>query len=74
MHFLVEDEHMLQPNQKNRSQEPKPPFPYFVEEVSCGNSEISLPGTLTLPKTTGYFGSAFQVDRIPQNNCRRIDQ
>jgi len=41
--------------QKNRSQEPKSPFPYFVEEVSYGNSEISLSGTLTLPTTTGPF-------------------
>lgn len=42
LHFLVGEEHMLQTNQKNRSQELKPPFSYFVEEVSYGNSEIQM--------------------------------
>ena len=52
---------MLQTNQKNRPQEPKPPFPYFVEEVSYGNSEISLSGTLTLPITTGPFPAVILI-------------
>lgn len=52
---------MLQTNQKNRFQEPKPPFPYFVEEVSYGNSEISLSGTLTLPITTGPFPAVILI-------------
>lgn len=52
---------MLQPNQKNRFQEPKPPFPYFVEEVSYGNCEISLSGTLTLPITTGPFPAVILI-------------
>ena len=60
-HFLIGGEHMLQTNQKNRYQEPKPPFPYFVEEVSYGNSEISLSGTLTLPKTTGPFPAVILI-------------
>ena len=47
--------------QKNRSQEPKPPFPYFVEEVSYGNSEILLSGTLTLPITTGPFPAVILI-------------
>ncbi|MBA3239183.1 MAG: alpha/beta fold hydrolase [Parachlamydiaceae bacterium] len=52
---------MLDINQKNRSQEPKPPFPYFVEEVSYGNSEILLSGTLTLPQTTGPFPAVILI-------------
>ena len=52
---------MLQTNQKIRFQEPKPPFPYFVEEVSYGNSEILLSGTLTLPKTTGPFPAVILI-------------
>ena len=52
---------MLQTNQKKRSQEPKPPFPYFVEEVSYGNSEVSLSGTLTLPLTTGPFPAVILI-------------
>jgi hypothetical protein len=35
-----------------RPQEPKPPFPYTVEQVGFQNAEadIQLAGTLTLPK------------------------
>lgn len=47
--------------QKNRSQEPKPPFPYIVEEVSYGNSEAVLSGTLTLPKTNGPFPAVILI-------------
>lgn len=55
LHCLAGVEPMLQTDQKNRPQEPKPPFPYVVEEVSYGNSEIVLSGTLTLPLTPGPF-------------------
>ncbi len=61
LHSLVGEEHMLQTNQKNRPQEPKPPFPYFVDEVCYGNSEISLSGTLTLPRTTGPFPAVILI-------------
>ena len=57
----VREEHMIQTNQKIRSQEPKPPFPYIVEEVSYGNSEISLSGTLTLPIATGPFPAVILI-------------
>lgn len=57
-HFLIGEEPMLQ---KNRFQEPKPPFPYFVEEVSYGSSEVLLSGTLTLPKTTGPFPAVILI-------------
>lgn len=41
----------------NRPQEPKEPYPYYSEEVSFSNDEanITLAGTLTLPKETGIF-------------------
>lgn len=58
LNFLVGEEQM---SQKNRYQEPKPPFPYFVEEVRYGNSEISLSGTLTLPSPTGPFPAVILI-------------
>jgi pimeloyl-ACP methyl ester carboxylesterase len=61
LQFLIGEEHMLQTNQKNRYQEPKLPFPYLVEEVSYGNSEISLSGTLTLPRTTGPYPAVILI-------------
>lgn len=41
----------------NRPQNPKPPFPYAVEEVTYKNSiqNVELAGTLTLPKGKGPF-------------------
>ena len=41
----------------NRPQEPKEPFSYFSEEVNFENSKanISLAGTLTLPKNEGNY-------------------
>jgi tRNA(Arg) A34 adenosine deaminase TadA/pimeloyl-ACP methyl ester carboxylesterase len=54
-------EEILQTHQKKRSQEPKPPFPYLVEEVNYGNSEISLSGTLTLPRTIGPFPAVILI-------------
>ena len=40
-----------------RSQEPKAPYPYDVEEVSYENkvASIILSGTLTLPSSKGIF-------------------
>ncbi len=41
----------------NRPQEPKEPFPYYTEDVTFENpaANISLAGTLTLPKKEGKF-------------------
>lgn len=41
----------------NRPQEPKPPFPYYSEEVKFVNKKDgnTLAGTLTLPNQTGKF-------------------
>lgn len=42
---------------KNRPQEPRPPFPYKVEEVTFENkaAQVKLSGTLTLPPGKGPF-------------------
>jgi fermentation-respiration switch protein FrsA (DUF1100 family) len=46
-----------------RPQEPKPPFPYEVREVSYKNKQagITIAGTLTLPKTGGPFPAVLLI-------------
>ncbi|MFH1336032.1 MAG: alpha/beta fold hydrolase [Candidatus Zixiibacteriota bacterium] len=46
-----------------RPQEPKPPFPYEVKEVTYENKQagITLAGTLTLPKTGGPFPAVLLI-------------
>ena len=41
---------------RGRAQNPKPPFPYDIEDVSFdgGAPDVTLAGTLTLPKTGDY--------------------
>jgi pimeloyl-ACP methyl ester carboxylesterase len=50
-------------SERNRPQEPKPPFPYEVEELTFENPEagITLAGTLTLPEGDGPFPAAVMV-------------
>jgi pimeloyl-ACP methyl ester carboxylesterase len=36
----------------HRPQEPKPPFQYSIEEIKCANGDVTLAGTLTLPKNS----------------------
>jgi len=38
-----------------RPQEPKPPFPYEIEDVTYESGEITLAGTLTVPAGEGPF-------------------
>lgn len=47
----------------NRPQEPKPPFPYKVEEITFENTqdEVTLAGTLTLPSGVGPFPAVLLV-------------
>ena len=47
----------------NRSQEPKPPFPYDVEEVKFMNEKAGhkLAGTLTIPKGEGKFPAVILI-------------
>ena len=49
--------------QLHRPQEPKEPFPYRQEEVTFKNeaAEVTLAGTLTLPKGEGPFAAAVLI-------------
>ncbi|MEW6746232.1 MAG: alpha/beta fold hydrolase [Planctomycetota bacterium] len=44
-----------------RAQDPKPPFPYGVEEVTYTNGEITLAGTLTIPEGEGPFPAVLLI-------------
>lgn len=46
-----------------KSQEPKPPYPYYSEEVTFDNvlSGITLSGTLTTPEKTGKFPAVILI-------------
>ena len=44
-----------------RPQEPKPPFPYQIEEVEFQNGPINLAGTLTLPPGNGPFPAVLLI-------------
>lgn len=45
----------------SRPQEPKPPFPYRIEEVEYKNGTVNLAGTLTLPPDEGPFPAALLI-------------
>ena len=51
------------PSTVSRPQEPKPPFPYRVEEVVYRNDAagVTLAGTLTLPEDGGPFPAALLI-------------
>ena len=44
-----------------RPQEPKPPFPYKIEEVTFQNGAVNLAGTLTLPQGNGPFPAVLLI-------------
>lgn len=44
-----------------RPQQPKPPFPYRSEAVRVQNGEVTLAGTLTLPKGKGPFAAVLFI-------------
>ena len=44
-----------------RPQEPKPPFPYNIEEVAFQNGPVNLAGTLTLPYGDGPFPAVLLI-------------
>ncbi|MCX6306028.1 MAG: alpha/beta hydrolase [Bacteroidetes bacterium] len=59
----------------NRPQEPKPPFPYRIEEVTFPNvaGGFELSGTLTLPEKTGTFAAAILITGSgPQNRDEEL--
>lgn len=45
----------------NRPQHPKPPFPYFIEEVDLNNGDFRLAGTLTVPIGDGPFPAVLLI-------------
>lgn len=49
--------------QTKRPQEPKPPYPYYEEEVSYENKAagVTLVGTLTLPRSKGPFPAVILI-------------
>lgn len=49
--------------QPNRPQEPQPPFPYHVEEITFPNKEagIKLAGTLTIPDSANIFPAVILI-------------
>ena len=44
-----------------RPQEPKPPFPYQIEEVIFQNGDVNLAGTLTMPPGDGPFSAVLLI-------------
>lgn len=54
---------LTKPIEINRPQEPKPPYPYVVEEVSIPNTSagVTLAGTLTKPQGKGRFAVAVLI-------------
>jgi hypothetical protein len=63
------------PIEINRPQEPKPPYPYVVEEVSIKNASaaVTLAGTLTKPKGKGKFPVAVLITGSgPENRDEEI--
>ena len=44
-----------------RPQEPKPPFPYQIEEVVFQNGDVNLAGTLTMPPGDGPFPTVLLI-------------
>ena len=62
-------------NQTSRIQEPKIPYPYYTEEVTFTNNKanISLRGTLTLPKKEGKFPVVILISGSgPQNRDEEL--
>jgi uncharacterized protein len=45
----------------HRPQTPTPPFPYHVEEVAYQNGDVTLAGTLTLPRGEGPFPAVVMI-------------
>jgi len=59
----------------NRPQEPKKPYPYYTEDVLFKNTaaNISLAGTLSLPKATGKFPAVILISGSgPQNRDEEL--
>ena len=61
--------------ERDRPQEPKPPYPYKVEEITFSNksADIKLAGTLTLPESLGTCASVILISGSgPQNRDEEL--
>jgi pimeloyl-ACP methyl ester carboxylesterase len=47
--------------QEEKAQDPKPPFPYKIEEVAYTNGDVKLAGTLTTPAGAGPFPAVLLI-------------
>ncbi len=75
MKFPIILEHQVTRTGLNRPQEPKPPFPYRVEEVTFPNAGegFELAGTLTMPEKEGRYPVAILVSGSgPQNRDEEL--
>jgi pimeloyl-ACP methyl ester carboxylesterase len=58
---------------QRRPQDPQPPFPYRVEEVTFNNQDVTLAGTLTIPEGVGPFPAVVLLTGSgPQNRDEEI--
>lgn len=60
---------------RQRPQEPKPPYPYYTEEIVFENpkADITLAGTLTLPQKKGNYPAVVLISGSgPQNRDEEI--
>lgn len=66
---------IIEPPKLNRPQEPKPPYPYYTEEVSFENTSagITLSGTLSLPTKDGKYPVVILISGSgPQNRDEEL--
>ena len=72
---MVLSKEAIKKEEVKRPQEPTKPYPYYSEEVTFQNTKanISLAGTLTLPKKEGYFPVVILITGSgPQNRDEEI--
>ncbi|PPL04417.1 alpha/beta hydrolase family protein [Parapedobacter indicus] len=73
--YLVKQGNTAAAAEETRPQEPHPPFPYRVDEVTFANPEagITLAGTLTRPQSGGPFATVVLVSGSgPQNRDEEL--
>jgi pimeloyl-ACP methyl ester carboxylesterase len=68
----VTAEELAAAQEHRRPQDPKPPFPYDVEEVAYENGEVKLAGTLTLPKEGPHAAALLISGSGAQNRDEEI--
>jgi hypothetical protein len=75
--FPIDLKRVAKPTVVNRPQEPRPPFPYRVEDVVYRNEadDVTLAGTLTIPEGSGPVPAALLITGSgPQDRNEEIFQ